>query len=313
MKNKTILIIVGMLIVAAAFWKSCSKEESKGHSTREGTTAQRQFGNWEPKSRLEEINRYVQRGNVPITFYGRVIDEHGAGLDGVTVGYRIQRGEALLEAVKVHADRGTVVSGDDGMFEISKRKGSSLEVGPFVKSGYRDAQRDVRSFGYMGSTEPYEPDAHKPVLFVMAKEGTPRTKDLGHKTLKFAWNQGEIRIPLGKKLGDFVLVPTRVKSQDELRNFDWNIKVSMESAELASLGEYYLPIAPDAGYQSVFEYGARKGDSKWHGGLQATYAFKTAEGLFGLIRFTLYPERDDFVVNGSLDVHLNESGSRNLD
>jgi hypothetical protein len=262
---------------------------------------------------LEEIRGYIQRGNVPINFYGRVVDEHGASLEDVSVGYRIQRGEALLEAVKVHAEHGTVISGADGMFEISKRKGSSLEVGPFVKNGYRDAQRDVRSFGYMGSTEPHDPDAHKPVLFVMAREGTSRTKNIGHKTLKFEWNQGEVRIPLGEKLGDFVFVPTRVKNQDELRDFDWNIKVSMDRAELVFLGEYLAPIAPDTGYQSGFEYGTKKGDDKRPGGASKTWDFKTEDGLYGFIRLAVYPHREDFGVNGSLNVRLNESGSRNLD
>lgn len=313
MKNIKILMIVSMLIVAVTLWKGCWKQDVKGQSAPENPIQQGQRANRKPESRSEEIGRYVQRGNVPITFYGRVIDENGDGLGGVSVGYRIQRGEALLEAVKVHADRGTVISGADGMFEISKRKGSSLEVGPFVKNGYRDAQRDVRSFGYMGSTETHVPDAHKPVLFVMSREDTPRTKDVGHKTLKFAWNQGEVRIPLGKKLGDFVLVPTRVKSQIGLGDFDWNIKVSMDRAELVSLGEYYSPIAPSEGYRSSMEYGTNNGDDKQPGGASKTYAFKTDDGFYGLIRLAVYPQREDFVVNGSLNVRLNESGSRNLD
>jgi hypothetical protein len=263
--------------------------------------------------RKNDFRRYVQRGNVPITFYGRVIAENGAGLKEVSIGYKVQRGEALLDGVKVHTDSGTVLSGADGSFEISKRSGSSLTVGPSVKDGYRDAQRDVRSFGYMGTAEPHESDQNKPVLFVMVKNGAPGTKDIGHKTLKFAWNQGAVRIPLGNKLGDFVIVPTRGRGDGELRNFDWTVKVAMADAELVALGSDHAPIAPAEGYKGSFEYGARNGDAEWRGGLQATYAFRTSGGLYGIARLVIYPARDDSGVNGSLKVGLNETGSRNLD
>lgn len=312
MKIKLVLIIC-ILIIAILLWKGCRKYERDNHSAAENGTPQKQRAHQELPSRFEEIREYVERGNVAITFYGKVIDEGGIGLKDVSVGYQIQRGEALSGALKVHSDRGTVMSRADGIFEISNRNGSSLALGPFEKEGYRDAQRNGRSFGYMGTPEPHKPDSQKPVEFVMVRDGTPKTKDLGHKTLKFAWNQGEVRIPLGKNLGDFVFTPKRVQKDVELRNYDWNIKVSMDRAKLTTLGEYHAPIAPDTGYQSSFEYGTSKGDDKRPGGASKTYAFKTTDGLYGLVRISVYPNREDFVVNGSLDTRLNESGSRNLD
>jgi hypothetical protein len=147
----------------------------------------------------------------------------------------------------------------------------------------------------------------------MAKEGTSKTKNIGHKTLKFAWNQGEVRVPLGNNLGDFVFVPTRVKKQDKLLDFDWNIKASMDRAELALLEGAFAPIAPSEGYRRSMEYGTNKGDDKRPGGASKTCVFKTEDGLYGLIYFTVYPQREDLGINGSLNVRLNESGLRNLD
>lgn len=317
MKSPKLYLIVGLLIVAAISWESCSKKESKRESTTESSIAQRQrqHANREPRSRLEEIRNFFQHADIRMEFYGKVVDENGQGMPDVTIHYTIQKAGNYLESGMIENtdEKKRIQSSADGTFEIKGAKGLTLAVGPFEKVGYRDGLRDPRSFGFKGTPELHQANSREPITFVIISSDIPKTKQTCNKTLEFAWNQGEVRIPLGKKLGDFVLVPTRLKSQDELRDFDWNIKVSMDRAELASLGEYYAPIAPDAGYQSSFEYGARKGDSKWRGGLQATYAFKTAEGLFGPIRFTLYPEREDFVVNGSLDVRLNESGSRNLD
>ena len=87
----------------------------------------------------------------------------------------------------------------------------------------------------------------------------------------------------------------------------------MDNVELVSLDDDSAEIAPNEGYQSSFEYGALKGDVKWRGGVQSRYAFKTSEGLYRSIRFNLHPEREDLKVNGSLDVRLNETGSKNLD
>ena len=313
MKYIKAYVIFGIFVAAAFLWKGCGKDEAGNQSVFEESVSKKQRVHRESPKRSKEIREYVERGNVSIKFYGKVIDERGSGLEGVSIGYRIQRGEALLGAVKVHSDLGTVMSGANGMFEISKRNGSSLALGPFEKDGYRDAQHNGRSFGYMGTPEPHKPDNQKPVEFVMVKDGTSRTKEIYQKRLRFAWNQGDVRIPLGKNLGDFVLTPTRVKKDAELRSFDWNIKVSMDRAELASLGEHYAPIAPDTGYHSSFEYGTVKGDDKRPGGASKTYAFKTTDGLYGLVRISVYPDREDFVVNGSLNVRLNESGSRNLD
>ena len=151
MKNQKLFVIIVVLIALAVFWKSCGNEKTEKGTIFKEAPAQMKLENREAASRPEEVEKYVKRGNVPITFYGMVTDENGIGLEGVSVEYGIRRGEARLGAVQVHNDRGVVNSGANGNFVIFNQKGSSLSVGPFGKDGYRDAQRDVRSFGYVGT------------------------------------------------------------------------------------------------------------------------------------------------------------------
>jgi len=315
MKYKSLYVTLGILIVAAVFWKSCRNEEPANRAAPERGMPQRQRTNQEPKSRLEEIRDFFRHADTRMDFFGRVIDQDGQGVKGVTIQYTIGKSGNYLESgVLKNTDEIKISqSNTDGGFEIKGAKGLTLSIGPLEKIGYRDGSRNPRSFGFKGTPELHYADPKKPVEFVIVRSDVPSTKEIYQKRLRFAWNQGEVKISFGNKLGDFVIVPIRVWNPGDLRDFDWSVKVSMDRAELVSLEEYYAAIAPSGGYQRSYEYGARKGDPKWHGGLQAGYAFKTTDGLYGLIRLQVYPEREDFEVNGSLNVRINETGSRNLD
>jgi hypothetical protein len=265
-----------------------------------------------------ELREYVQRGNVPIRFYGRVTDENGAGLAGVSVEYRIQKGAYLPGSVKVHSDRGKVMSGGGGEFAISDGRGSSLAVGPFVKDGYRDAQREIRDFGYMGTPKPHDPNPQDRVQFLMVKDGIPSAKKVYDKRLRFAWNSGEARIPLELGVGDLILIPTRVmppgrSSPDRRDPFSWSVRVILENAELVSMPATWFPVtAPDSGYQKEVQYGHDREARNWSSMLNEKIAFKTRDGRYGLVLLSIYVTRNDFDVNGSIKILINESGARNF-
>jgi hypothetical protein len=266
-------------------------------------------------SREENIFEFFRGADAQIIFFGRVIDENGNGVVGAKIYYQVRKVGTYLGSGKLKNTNETkqVISTMDGRFEIKNTKGLTLSVGPLEKEGYRNGSKSPRDFGFKGTPELHHADSQKPTEFVIINSIIPKTKEVCDKRMAFAWNKGEVRIILGNKLGDLVLIPTRLKSTSELRDFEWNIKVSMDRAEIVPLGEYYAPIAPDAGYQRIMEYGTNAGDDKLPGGASKSYAFKTNNGLYGLLRLSVYPEREDLGVNGSLDIRLNESGSRNLD
>ncbi len=316
MKKKYYLYVTLVVVVLSSlFWKSCTKDNLSKNEVTENLTSKQIREIREPKSRLEEIRDFFKNADTRMDFFGRVIDQDGNGVEGVTINYRVQKAGDYLESgvIKNTDEKMQALSNANGEFEITGAKGLTLSIGPLAKNGYRDGSKNPRAFGFKSTPDLHQADPQKPIEFLVVQTDVSKTKEIYQKRLSFTWNQGDIRIPLGGKLGDFVLSPTRVWEANQLRNFDWKIKVRMDNAELASLGDDSAEIAPRDGYQSAFEYGALKGDVKWRGGVQARYAFKTSEGLYGSIRFNLYPEREDLKVNGSLDVRLNETGSRNLD
>ena len=315
MKNKNLYAALGILIIASLVWKSCRKDDSEKHPAPGKPMSQNGHGDRKSKSRLQEIQDFFQNADIKMDFFGKVIDQDGQGVGDVTIHYIVGKAGNYLDSgiIKNTNEKKKIQSNADGRFEIKGAKGLTLSIGPLNKSGYRDGLKNPRSFGFNSTPELHQANSQKPVDFVIVRSDVPKTKEIYQKRLRFAWNQGEVRIPLGSKLGDWVLVPTRSDKTSGLRDFDWNVKVSMDRAELVSLEEYYAPIAPSDGYQTAIEYGTNKGDDKRPGGASKTYAFKTTDGLYGVVRLSVYPDREDFVVNGSLDVRLNESGSRNLD
>lgn len=306
---------MGLIITLAILWSAYELGNSEFGKTPINFTTKKQRVDNEIRSRSEEIKDFFKHADTNINFFGKVIDQNGNGVAGVGIHYHVSKSGIYNESgeIKNTDERNKTLSDVAGKFEIRGAKGLTLSIGPLEKAGYRDGSKSPRSYGYKGTPELHSSDPNKPVEFVIVRDDVPKTKEIYQKRLRFAWNQGEVRIPLGNKLGDIIIVPSRMKKSEELRDFDWNVKVNMEQAELISLGEYYAPIAPDAGYQSSFEYGTSKGDDKIPGGASKTLAFKTTDGFYGIVRLSVYPDREDFGVNGSLNVRINPSGARNLD
>lgn len=313
MKKKYYLYLIMVVVVLSyLFWKSSIKNDLSNNEVVKKLTSKRIR---EQKSRLEKIRDFLQNADTRIDFFGHIVDQDGNGVEGVMINYRVHKAGDYLESevIKNIDEKMQTLSNVNGRFEIKGAKGLTLSIGPLAKNGYRDGSKNPRSFGFKSTPELHQADPQKPIEFVVVRMDVSKTIEIYDNRLSFVWNQGDVRIFLGGKLGNIVFSPTRAWETNQLRDFDWKIKVRMENAELSSLGDDSAEIAPKEGYQSTFEYGASKGDAKWRGGVQARYAFKTSEGLYGSIRFNLYPEREDLKVNGSLVVRLNETGARNLD
>ena len=119
-----------------------------------------------------------------------------------------------------------------------------------------------------------------------------------------------IQIP---NVGKFILLPTRSREPGQIRGFEWSVEVSMDQAELVKIQKGGAGLAPETGYQRSFHYGSAAGNQKWTGAIQERYAFRTRSGLYGLINFHLAGGNPDGELQGSLEVRLNDGGSRNLD
>ena len=113
-------------------------------------------------------------GNVPITFYGRVVDESGKGVAGAEVTMRVSALERLSVPVPFGAHQTSwpvkAVTGKDGTFQIRGGRGISIQLVEIRKPGYGlyILTQSGANFVYTSDAQgvmPYQPDRQNPALF----------------------------------------------------------------------------------------------------------------------------------------------------
>lgn len=266
------------------------------------------------RSREEEARELLKAADVPIEFYGRMVDQDGAAMGDVLVSYSVSRpGELVNERLVRQVDeKATVRSGTDGRFTI-RSHGFLLSIEKMEKEGYEAAKEQVHSFSYSGSPRRHQPDAKAPVVLLMKNVAVLRPKTISDEVIKIAWNAGPVRIPVGVEGAAFVIVPKRDRPPGAVRGFDWSADISMEGGEISWIRPGGLAIAPRDGYQKSFQFRGGKNDVNWSGGVQKKFVFKTDSGLYGSVDLMLYVNHDDDGPGALIKVILNHTGARNLE
>jgi len=326
MKNRYFYALLGLIIGLAIVWKTCrradqtetqdsARKEVNSESTIDDSKNQAdKIDNNQIQTRAEKIRDFLKDADAQINFYGRVIDQEGVGVQGATINYQLERAGKLMAdgSIANNNQKARCLSANDGLFSIQGAKGLTLTILSIEKEGYRDGKQNVRSFGYRGTPNLHHADLKTPVDFLLIRNNIPKTKKLYDKRLTFSWNQGPVDIPI-PSVGKITISPKRDWKPGQLRDFDWQVEISIDGADLLEIEMGQAKIAPKEGYQKSFKYGSNKGDLQWAGGIQQHYAFRTKSGLFGFLNFDLATDREDGAQSTTLEVRLNESGSRNLD
>ena len=115
--------------------------------------------------RAERTRALLNAGNVPITFWGKVIEEDGAGIPDVIIKYRIQRA-GRLEANGTIAEDGfqaSIASNAVDEFSITNASGTTLSMVDLTKEGYELSSNQNSVFGYYGT-----PALHTPTTALTA-------------------------------------------------------------------------------------------------------------------------------------------------
>jgi hypothetical protein len=251
-----------------------------------------------------------------------VVGPDGKGIAGASVSYTQSVTGRSLPWVGPGHESGNCATGADGRFEIHGERGFDLTIEKIRKKGYRLAGRDEWSFGYAGYPEPHLPDPARPVEFLMVPENAPKPQKAFSADLKFAWNKGNVRFPLGKDIGTLVIVdPRNDKKPGEMLNFFWKAGIRIDGAAIQELDRSLPPLAPLDGYVDTLDYefkrlkqGENRNNWKGGAGIRKRYVFRTRKGLYGIMELDLdAASRDDDPFDLSVEVKINKTGSRYLE
>jgi hypothetical protein len=125
----------------------------------------------------------AMREVAPIAFYGKVVDETALPIEGAQVTLRVsKRNWAYILGVGdlIKYQQMTLVTDENGEFQITGASGRALEIVAVEKEGYEFKPRivgggnwDTGFFyagGGVGKDGPHKPDPKRPIVFDMVRQ-----------------------------------------------------------------------------------------------------------------------------------------------
>lgn len=266
----------------------------------------------------QEWDRHSKFINIPIVFYGRVVDQDLKPLSGAKVKSQIEKSTTMAE-FRNRVSSTTICqeaqTGEDGRFTISGGKGYHLSVTDISIDGYRMPWQNGSISYERTLPECHRPNPDAPIDFIMIRDDLPSAEMTFDRRLRIKWNSDVINVDLGEDIGSVVLSPYRNGFDPSNRRgrFDWKVDFRANGFEFASVDSMRPIVAPKSGYQSGQLYDYPKASSAWTSRISRRYAIRTTKGLYGLMILSINGDGSDGGMSGAIEVYLNRSGKRNID
>jgi Carboxypeptidase regulatory-like domain len=256
----------------------------------------------------------------PISFYGKVIDQHGAPVAGAHVALSANdkpMGQPNSEYVRT-AD-------DQGRFSIENIVGITLAVA-VSKSGYKGIPQNnsrlvtssgVFEYGLESIKGPHQPNKDAPVIFRLHKVGVVEALvKIGEKSFRMARDGTPLTIAVDQQ--GFHQVILRCWNQDLTRpagqrQYDWKLEVSVPNGGLLMRKDAFAFEAPQGIYMptDIVDMAASLPYQKWDSFAERSYFIRFGDGSFARANLRMRAAGDHFVVWESF--YNPKAGSPNLE
>jgi len=323
--------IVWFLFLGKSSWKEASSQPrsetnpppSSNKTSLAPQTAAEREKQW-AKERIEGLRATIERANVPIEFWGKVVDQDGYPLEEVKIvahsreTYEVVPGRGDIKFPKVQ-----VMTDSAGMFKISGLRGDVLGLDSIEKEGYELSKKSEQIFQYR-SSEPglqYTPDSSQPVIYRMWKKGMAEPL-IAHKVEQRIPYDGTpvlFDLTIGKEVssgGDLKVILTRnpqvIKWGD--RNYEWKAKLEAVDGGIIETNDDFMYRAPEGGYESAIKIDMKPNDPKWAMGKRVQFYLKSRGGKhYARVAVNFMTGSDKPKTGFSFTSYLNPTGSRNLE
>lgn len=269
--------------------------------------------------RVNRLKHLIKTSNVPITFWGKLIDEAGVGLTDVRITYRIQKA-SLLGAGGIGPTNGApvVLSTDgNGLFSVTNAHGVILNFESFEKDGYELMGNQRIAFAYSRTPEIHSPIRDAPQVFVMRSSNANDTITNRRSKYRLSWDGKPIHVALDSgnppSTGNLTITAYRSAAPGQVRNFEWQFSLQIQGGELQQEAEKQTAlIAPVEGYHLNWSCGSTADEKPWKGGYSGNIFFKT-NSKYGRINIDVHPDARPDETAFHLETFINNSGGRNTE
>ncbi len=237
-----------------------------------------------PPEKWDRLKQVAEGDNVPIIFYGMVIDQNGNALPNARVVLRVQQTQFnpqyFVVPKYVHFDRTT---GVDGHFFLDGISGRGVDIESVTEPGY-ELEKGVSPFyGTVSGT------VENPVKFVLWDKNHKTQMISGDKYFEFIPDGRDYVLDLDKQTitqatnseGDFQFRLTRPKGVGKWDHFDWSFDFEAKQGNVlqkTEVGYSEMLFAPKDGFTKAEEQIQRKTDQPWRGSGSEQFYIKLRDG-----------------------------------
>lgn len=267
--------------------------------------------------------------NVPLEFYGKVLDEASNAVAGATVSFYWNK-----ENPREGENARITQSGSDGRFSFEGAKGRGLSI-RISKEGYYTPRPGIWSFGYSDSeAQHFLADPLNPVIFKLRKTGEGVDLITSGKNIRSKLrvtvpkNNMPVRVNIVqrrvKEDGQLVINQTKpelpehsgfrdVSSSDWVKfksATNWSFRLSIPGGGLIENRDEFQFEAPEANYLPTVEYQFTKGETNWTTEVKKQFYIAFGQPRrYGWLRVESKMAQETV----SLTYVINALGSRNLE
>jgi hypothetical protein len=267
----------------------------------------------------------VSVANVPIVFYGKIVDQNDQPVEGVHVeavvyGWNVI---GLMQHV-ARAKTNILYSDSQGKFVVSGMNGESLSF-HFEKEGHELALGSLGGYGYgPGVSIHHEPDPTKPVVYHMWKrQGAVELKGVSFKGMipsdgQSVWISENSDYWSRAKISDAIVKLTASRERPivtfaDKSPYKWGFEIDMLGGGIQKTTDLFLYQAPGIGYNSILSISHEAGDSNWIREQTLIFYFKTNKGKYGRGEVFISNWENQSEIYCRISIALNPDGNRNLE
>ncbi len=245
----------------------------------------------QPKSEADRAH------TVPITFYGRVVDQNGNPLPSVRVEMAIVWWTNRVTGESALFRPTTTTTDADGNFQFTDGEGVSIWIHALNRKGYEPERESLRSFNYNAPSIRKPDDPAKPLVFRMWKEGTNQEYTYGSSAMGLPLDGSSQPLGLSSWPGtpsyemttNFTIRFRRRVDAKPGDKFDWSFVLEAKDGGILEEQDEFstMCLAPAEGYLPQYEFRMESGNPKWSDRVTKRFYFRNQAGTaFG--RATLY-------------------------
>lgn len=307
------ILLISLTLLLLGSGEKLPPEEAKSITRKLRNTADLVGSKEVEEKRRKQMEEGIEQANVPIIFFGKVIDQDGIPLEGVTISYRIQQPRAMWDSNSIV---GNVLTGPNGGFLITGVKGSSLGIKNFEKKGYRQTKGQVVSFTYSDSRKKYVPDKDRPKVYTLIQEEELPSLIPANGWTTLTWDAKPTRydIKTGKFGGSGEIQITSHRGEIGVDGkFDWSCKIEAVGGGLYETTIENRYLAASDGYKESLEYGYLSSDPRWGRSTGDKYLFVLLpNGDYGRLEININ-SRVGLKIGCKINSYLNPTGGRILE